>query len=1364
MRTLLALPLCLMPFHALADAAADKGFLTSWLEENLSGGGRTITIDGFQGALSSEASLTQMTIADSQGIWLTLKDVKLVWDRTALFSGAISITTLSAGEIDLERLPVTDAASALPAAEATPFVLPDLPVSVAIDAISAPKLLLGPTVLGQAVEASLTADMKLSGGEGSAHLNLLRGGDGPQGHVTLAASYANGTKVLGLTLDAAEDAHGIAATLLHVPGGPATSLKIDGTGPLSDFAATVDLSTDGATRLAGKVSTGTDAAGNRSFAADLAGDPTPVFLPEYASFFGPNVSLSVKGRQAVDGALRLETLSVQSQALSLQGSLALAADGQPENLNLTGKLGLETGRVNLPATTADPITLQSADLTLSYDKATGPLWHFATTVNQFDSGTLAAGLLKLTAEGQLGAQVFDGSAQFDASGLVAADPALAQALGASVSGTADFKLDQATSALQVSTLTLTAPGYAVQTQGTIGKLAELQGHVAGQYDDLSRLSGLVGKPLTGAARFVADGSFAALSGAFDIKGRVTGQGLGIGIAQVDALLAGASTVDFDAKRDESGTVLRSLAVRAASLSTDLQGSVTGKGATLTGTLGFPDVSVLGAGYKGALTAQVDFSGGMQQGQIKAAAQGQDLAVGQRQMDGILAGTSDLTLEATYAGGIATIQKAQVTSAQGQVAVSGTVSADQSDVQATLALVDLSVMGPGYRGAVKGEVGFTGGMEKGHISASVQGQDIAVGQPQADGLLAGASDVTLEAAFAGGVATIEKGVVSSPQGQVVLAGTASVDHSELKATLSLPSLKPLGAAFKGKIDGTAAFVGKMDDATVTLDASASNLAVGQAQADVLLRGASKLSAQVSLTAEGVRIDRASISNPQVTANLSGTAVGAVSNLTLSAKLANLGLLLPQFPGAVTVTGTVAQRPEGTSLNLAAKGPGQIDAKLGGTVAADYGRADLKITGSATAALANGFISPRSVDGAVRFDLRLVGPLALSSVSGPVSISGGRLADPSLPFGLTDMAATAKLGGGRVQLDVTTGVSTGGKIGVQGSVGLASPYPADLSVKVTQAVLKDPQLFETVANGTVSFKGTATGGATIAGSVALGRTELHIPSTGMGADGGLPGLKHRNDAAAVKATRGRAGVGGATSGKAAGPAFALDLSISAPNQVFIRGRGLDAELGGSLVLRGTTANIVPSGAFNLIRGRLDILGKRLVLTEAQIQMQGALVPYVHVLASVESADITSSVQIEGDATNPAVTFVSVPELPQEEVLAHLLFNKGLSNISAFQAAQLASAVATLAGGGGGGIMGALRSKTGLDNLDVKSDATGNTSVTAGKYINEKTYSEVTVDQAGKSSISLNYDVTRNITLKGHVDSDSKTGVGIYLKRDY
>jgi len=225
----------------------------------------------------------------------------------------------------------------------------------------------------------------------------------------------------------------------------------------------------------------------------------------------------------------------------------------------------------------------------------------------------------------------------------------------------------------------------------------------------------------------------------------------------------------------------------------------------------------------------------------------------------------------------------------------------------------------------------------------------------------------------------------------------------------------------------------------------------------------------------------------------------------------------------------------------------------------------------------------------------------------------------------------------------------------------------------------------------------------------------------------------------------------------------LRISAPNQVFIRGRGLDAELGGSLTLRGTTMAIVPAGAFNLIRGRLDILGRRLDLSEALLQLQGALVPFIRIVASVESDGVTSSVLIEGDATNPVVSFTSSPALPDEEVIARLLFDRGLDTLTAFQAIQLASAVAALAGRGGEGVVGNIRKQFGLDNLDLTTDANGGAAVTLGKYLTEKVYTEVEVQQ-DNTSISLNLDVAPHITLKAQAGSDGQTGIGIFLQRDY
>jgi len=322
-------------------------------------------------------------------------------------------------------------------------------------------------------------------------------------------------------------------------------------------------------------------------------------------------------------------------------------------------------------------------------------------------------------------------------------------------------------------------------------------------------------------------------------------------------------------------------------------------------------------------------------------------------------------------------------------------------------------------------------------------------------------------------------------------------------------------------------------------------------------------------------------------------------------------------------------------------------------------------------------------------------------------------------------------------------------------------------MSQVVLRDPDEYETTVNGALTVEGPLTGGAMVAGRLVLTETELRIPSTGFGGSGDLPGLLHVREPAEVRATRARAGLlGDGVAGPAGGSgSFGLNLLIVAPNRVYVRGRGLDAELGGQVTLTGTTAAIVPFGAFELIRGRLDILGKRLVLSEALLQMEGALVPYLQVSASTNADGYTTTVTIDGPATDPVVRFTANPDLPEEEVLARLLFGQGLQNLSAFQAAELAGAVASLAGRGGDGLLARLRRGTGLDNLDVQTDdATGAASVTAGKYLTEKIYTEVTVDEDGESRIDLNLDLSRHITLKAGSGSDGNSGIGIFLEKDY
>ena len=1156
----------------VATAEADRGYLTALLEDNLSTDGVKVTITGFAGALSSRATMAQMTIADKEGIWLTLRDVALDWDRAALFSGVVEITELTAAEIVLDRVPAKDPT---PSPEAPRFALPELPVSVTIGKISAESIVLGDAVLGEPVTARLDASMQLAGGEGSALIQLQRTDD-KVADITLDASYVNATGVLSVNLSAIEEADGIAVRLLAVPGAPSAALTVEGTGPIDGFAASVSLSTDDVVRLAGSVQLSGDDAGNGRFNVGLAGDLAPVFLPQYAAFFGPAVSLAAAGSRAADGRLTLDVFRVQAQALDLYGAAALAADGLPLRFDVTGKLGLADGSpLLLPLTAEAETRVTSGQLTLRYDAATGETWSGSADLVGLDRADFKADRMALTGAGvitrEAGIPSVEAKLAFDATGLAPTDPALAQALGAQVSGALTANWQGGSGRTRLSRLMVTGQDFDLTLTGSVQGLADgfaTDGTAVASFADLSRFSGLARRQLAGAGSISVTGQASPLTGQFDAVARVLGRDLRSGIAQLDGLLRGQTQIDASVRRDETGTALREV-------------RLTGRGLTVTAT--------------------------------------------------------------------------------------GRLATGANDVAAEISLADLSVLGPGYRGSLTGAVRLLGDR-------------------------------------------------------------------------------------------------------MTLDGTGRGLAIGQVQADRVLRGDSKVTAAVRFTEAGVVIEQAEIVNPQVSFAARGDVAGGSTTIGLQARLANLGILLPEFPGALVVSGTAIQDSAGLALDLTGTGPGQIDATVKGRI--DGGQADLAITGTAQAALANAFIAPRSVSGPLRLNLGLRGPLALASLSGTVALQGGRIADPARNFAVQDIAAQAVLGAGSARIEARAAVSSGGSLTVAGTIGLARPNPGALAVELSQVRLRDPDLYETTINGAVTVDGPLAGGALIAGRLVLTETELRIPSTGFGGAGDLPGLLHAGEPAEVRATRGRAGLlgdgdGGGGTGAAAGSSggFGLNLTIVAPNRVFVRGRGLDAELGGQVTLTGTTGNIVPFGALNLIRGRLDILGKKLVLSRALLQMEGALLPYLDVSASTTSDGYTSTVTISGPATDPVVSFTSDPALPEEEVLARLLFGQGLQNLSAFQAVELASAVASLAGRGGNGLVSRLRQGIGLDNLDVQTDdATGAASVTAGKYLTEKIYTEVTVDQDGESRIDLNLDIARHITLKAGSGSDGSSGIGIFLEKDY
>ncbi|MCB2116590.1 MAG: translocation/assembly module TamB domain-containing protein [Rhodobacteraceae bacterium] len=694
-------------------------------------------------------------------------------------------------------------------------------------------------------------------------------------------------------------------------------------------------------------------------------------------------------------------------------------------------------------------------------------------------------------------------------------------------------------------------------------------------------------------------------------------------------------------------------------------------------------------------------------------------------------------------------------------IEGRVTAEVADLSRFSALAGRDLGGSGTV-EVSGSGGLLSGLFDGE--ARITGRDLTAGQAELDRLLKGES--RLEASLLRDTTgiTIRRLNVTASTLSAQATGKIGQD-SAIDATLDFTDLSVLGQGYRGRLTGSGSLREADGVRRYVLDGEGRGLGIGQAEIDRVLSGTSTLHVEANEAEGRVRLDKLVLTNPQLRTEAQGRLAGGERRIDLSARLADMALLVPGFGGPLSAEGTVREGASGYVVDLAGTGPGATSARITGEVAADGKTASLALTGTGQSAIVNPFIEPRSVQGPVSFDLKLDGPLGLASLTGQASLDGGRFVAPTFGIELDGVSVVAALAGGRAMLSGSAGVKGGGAVSISGPVSLTAPYDGSLAVELKGARLRDPDLYDTTVSGTVRLEGPVTGGALIAGAVALGPTEIRVPSSGYGTAPVLDGLTHVNEGPQSRETRARAGLL-QDRGNAGprGPAYALDLTISAPERLFVRGRGLDAEMGGTLVIGGTTDNVIPSGSFKLIRGRLDLLGKRFTIDEGIVELQGALTPYIRFAAVTESDGITATILIEGAATEPQIRFESSPELPEEEVIAQILFGRNLTELSPLQAAQLASAVATLAGKGGEGIIGNLRKTFGLDDFDVTTGEDGNAALRVGKYLSDKVYTDVTVGSDGKSEINLNLDVNKSLTARGTLGSDGSTGVGVYWERDY
>ena len=266
-----------------------------------------------------------------------------------------------------------------------------------------------------------------------------------------------------------------------------------------------------------------------------------------------------------------------------------------------------------------------------------------------------------------------------------------------------------------------------------------------------------------------------------------------------------------------------------------------------------------------------------------------------------------------------------------------------------------------------------------------------------------------------------------------------------------------------------------------------------------------------------------------------------------------------------------------------------------------------------------------------------------------------------------------------------------------------------------------------------------------------------------------------------------------GSPSGQRFALKINV--PNQFFIRGFGLESEWRGTLQVGGSTRRPSLVGSLAPVRGYFEIFSKEFQLSGGDISFNGGTNPNLNLELTNNGPNITAILKVGGNAKRPKLTFDSRPPLPQEEVLAQVLFGKSAASISRFEALQLANAIRQVANfGNEGGLnaMGFMRDSLGLDVLRLggtdndrqrrASNLTGGMgqelsgagsgagsgesdeiSVEAGKYISDNIYVGVEHSAGGGSAVRMEVELKPNLSLEARTSSESSR-VGLGWKKDY
>lgn len=1304
----------------------------------LSGG--AVEVSGISGALPWNMRVAHVALRDAHGTYATLDALHLRWSPLALLSRTLRIQVLTAGAIDVTRLP--SSAAAKTRKEGAPSASFSLPARVVVGRLGIGRLALGAPVAGTAAVLSVAGQADLANlSRGTAAITVKRL-DAPGAY---DVSVAMTPRAIRASVRADEADKGLIAGIAHLP-------NLEG-------RLHLDLSLDG---------------------------PRDAEAVHLALSAGP---LSAQAGGMIDLVGRKAALDVTANAPAMAPAP-----------------GLSWRSVAIAAHVAGPWTRPEARGTVA--------------IVALKAGGAAIGALDATVAGDQGRVSLDATA----TGLVVPGPKPDLLAGSPLHLAATVLLDT-----KERPVSFTLDHALVAATGVVDLGPSLHGKVHLALGDLAPFAAAFGTQAAGSAAF--DVAFArhgpettaSLSGPVSITG---------GMKQLVSLIGQNGHVALDAALREtpmgSDITLRSLSVDGAALHLDAHGTDAAGVLDLAYGLDLPDLAAASPALRGRLALHGTAKGRMSDLATHVAAAGQ---VG---TGSVAARPVDLTMDAT---GLPTHPRATVALRGVVDGAPLTLSADATNGAGGAHLVLRTLDWKSVRGTAdltlpRGAAfplgtldvavahladlaPLTGQPVSGSLTAHVATEE-AGGQPRLK-LVVRARDVGLQAARignaaldgtindpiakptvdlrlvaqgiqAGGVAGQANATITGPASAIAIRGdTALADLAgaparvATRATVDVPgsrvTLDALTATWKGADMHLLAPAHIAYAPQVSVD----RLLIGFGHATLDLAGRIAPTLDLSLHLANVTPELAEVFAPglkaagvaNLTARLTGTAAAPQGTVRVAARgmrlLSGNARALP----AADLLATLELAGDRTNVNARlTAGNGGVLNVTGTAPLSAAGQLDLTARGRINLAVANPILEAngKHVAGELAIDAAVRGPIAQPAISGTTRLSGGDVQDYAQGVHLSDISALVTAQGQTLRINNFLAHAGPGTIRLSGSVGIFTPgIPVDLVLRMENARPLSSDLLTADLDADIALRGHAGSRLMASGTIEVRHATINIPKS-------LP-----SSVARLHVVR----AGQAPPKPPGKPVVAgLDLRVHAQPAIFVRGRGLFARLGGDLRVRGTTAAPRITNGFDMRNGNLSLAGANLTFTEGRVGFNGGgvtdkLDPTLHFAAQSTSGGITATLTVGGTASQPTIKLSSSPSLPQDEVLAHLLYGVSISQLTPLQIATIAQAIYSLAGGGGGGgVLGSVQSALGLDRLGVSSSTgTANgASVQAGKYVAPGVYVGATHSVSGSTKAQVQVDLTKRLklntevgtgggTVTGAAPQDSHTGsVGLSYQFEY